>query len=56
MVCQGVEAPDGVDASYRLVCTHHSARDRVECRFAVDPLQFAKCVRALLELNHGLLG
>ena len=53
---QRVEAPDGVDASYRLVRTHRSARDRAECRFAVRPLQLVQCVRTVLELDYGLLG
>lgn len=51
-----VEASDRVDASYRLICIRRPTRDGAECLFAVSPLQLAKCVRAALELNQGLLG
>src|SRR5262245_25675948 len=49
-----LEASDGVDASYRLLCTRRSIRDRAECHLAVSLLQLAKCLCALFELDYGL--
>ena len=56
MTRKGFEASDSVDASNRFVCTHRSTRNRAECYFAVDRLQFAKRFRAVLKLDHCLLG
>ena len=50
-----VQMSDRVHASHRLVCTHRSARDRAERRFALDLLQLAKRLRAVFELEQCLL-
>src|SRR5262245_30830419 len=50
------EAADGVDASNRLLCTHNSEGYRTEGQFAVGRLQLVKCFRAVLKLDHCLLG
>ena len=50
------EASDSVDVSNRFVCTHRSARNRVECHSTVGLLELAKCVRTVCKLHDGLLG
>jgi hypothetical protein len=50
------ETSDSIDASNRLVGTHHSAGYRTECHFAVSPLQLAKSFRTVFKLDHCLIG
>ena len=50
------EPSDSVDASNRLVHTHHSTCYPADCQFAVGPLQLANCFSAVFKLDKCLLG